>query len=181
MRSPLHIVSHLISSQKTMNNPGAAMLVNSFGHMSTVLIKQVDDHGLYFYSRTNSAKFEGVGAANGHFSLSLYCDTLKTSVFAYGAIIENRDDIYFKKRPYLSRLGAQIFAPGRTLRLFSVAYRLLKGVVTNVPGDIPEYFRQYYLLVNVMEICTQMPGRFNYREVYEIQPSGEYICTVVEP
>src|SRR5690625_2220874 len=73
-----------------------------------VLLKDIDDRGLSFYTNYNSRKADDI-AANPRVSLTFWWQELERQVRVEGRaeqLAESESDLYFASRPRGSRLGA---------------------------------------------------------------------------
>jgi pyridoxamine 5'-phosphate oxidase len=142
-----------------------------------VLLKDVDERGLVFYTNLQSRKAHQL-TENPHASACFWWPQLKRQVRFDGLVEQVSDqeaDEYFASRPRGSQIGA--WASPQSSELTS-RQQLLDAVSTmtdkfkdqQVPR--PPYWSGYRLVPECIEFWKEQPNRLHEREVYTRQANG---------
>ncbi len=138
----------------------------------TVLVKEVIEHGVVFYTNMESRKGTQL-AANARAALCAYWEPLEEQVQIEGAVVHVPDaeaDAYWKTRPRQSQIGAWASLQSRPLphRQALVARAVVYGVrFAGQPVPRPPHWIGYRLLPERVEFWRRRPFRMHERTLYE--------------
>ena len=143
---PFALLSQWLAEARTseINDPEAMALAtvdaDGLPDVRMVLMKEVDQRGLVFYTNTQSAKGQEL-MANPKAAILFHWKSLRRQIRVRGPVSvvpEARSDAYFFSRPRVSRLGAWASAQSRPLAARSVLEAAVQDVDARYPGnDIP--------------------------------------------
>ncbi|MEZ4743303.1 MAG: pyridoxamine 5'-phosphate oxidase [Bdellovibrionota bacterium] len=182
--SPLRQVNEWIkfATEKTdLEYPNAAALatVNNqkVPSVRMVLVKQVDDSGLVFFTNLSSRKSRDISEV-ANVSLCFFWDQIKRQVNINGQaeqISDEEADRYFATRPRRSRIGA--WASKQSQRLTS-RHELEKRVAFFVTkfglGEIsrPKFWSGFKVTPSRIEFWQEKPFRLHDRRCFELDEDG---------
>ena len=142
-----------------------------------LLLKEVDERGLVFYTNLESHKARQL-ADNPRAAACFWWAPLQRQVRIEGWIerISDREaDEYFTTRPRGSQLGAWASHQSRAIssrdQLLS-AVALYADKYKDQPVPRPPYWSGYRLVPERIEFWKEQPDRLHEREVYTRQPNG---------
>jgi len=150
-----------------------------------VLLKDVDERGLVFYTNLQSLKANQM-TDNPRASACFWWPQLKRQVRFEGRVelvSDQEADEYFASRPRGSQIGAWASPQSRELTsrqelLDSVAAITEKFKDRPVPR--PSYWSGYRLVSERIEFWKEQPNRLHEREVYTRQ-AGDWKFTLLAP
>lgn len=167
-----------------LENPNAMTLssVDTRGHPSSrvVLLKELDERGLVFYTNLKSSKAMEI-AANPQVSLNFYWRALGKQVRVRGEarpVADEEADEYFATRERASQLGAWASRQSQRLSnrgelLARVAKFELKFRGQAVPR--PEFWSGLRVVPRYFEFWTTGRARLHDRIVFEKDAGGEWV------
>lgn len=168
-----------------------AMLVataskEGYPSIRTVLLKEVIDGNLIFYSNYDSRKGEQI-AENPHVACTFLWHELERQIHVEGTIqrvSEAESDAYFALRPYKSRVGARISPqsrpiPNREYIMGLFVAESLKFIGREVPR--PSNWGGWTVTPRRIEFWQGRDSRLHDRFVYELQADHTWLLTRVAP
>lgn len=156
------------------NDPGAAALATATRDgtpsVRMVLMKQVDQRGLSFYTNAESKKGLEL-AKNPRAAMCFHWKSLRRQVRISGTVTElspAEADEYFHGRSRLSQLGALASQQSRVLENRELLVARVQELDRELPGEIPrpEYWRGYVLWPESVEFWTGREGRLHDRILF---------------
>lgn len=177
---------------KKVIEPTAIIVATSTpdGHPSarTVLLKELKDGKIIFYSNYDSRKGQQINA-NPNVSVTFLWHQLERQIHVEGIcrhVPPEVSDAYFDKRPYLSRVGARISPqshpiPNRTFIVTEFAKESLKytGTLRKVPR--PENWGGFEVIPSRVEFWQGRESRLHDRFLYELQTNGSWSLARLAP
>ncbi|MBR8713278.1 pyridoxamine 5'-phosphate oxidase [Porphyromonas levii] len=160
------------------------------GHPSsrTVLIKEINEGKIIFYSNYDSRKGRQI-KANPHVSVTFLWHQLERQIHVEGIckhVAPEVSDAYFDKRPYKSRVGARISPqsqpiPSRAFIVTEFAKESLKytGTFRKVPR--PDNWGGFEVTPSRIEFWQGRESRLHDRFLYEIQEDGSWSLDRLAP
>ena len=137
-----------------------------------VLLKQMDEDGLVFYTNYNSRKARELDE-NPRAALVLYWSELDRQVRAEGTVERvspEESDEYFRIRPRESQLGALASPQSEVIEgreILEKEFRDLEEAYKDREVDRPEHWGGYRLRPTRIEFWLNRSGRLHDRIVYE--------------
>ncbi len=157
------------------NDPNAMALAtvdaDGLPDVRMVLLKDVDQAGLTFYTNTQSAKGEQLGL-NRQAAVCFHWKTIRRQVRFRGAVAPVSDeaaDAYFKTRARSARIGAWASAQSRPMasKLALAKEVALKAAQFGL-GDVPRppHWSGYRIIPTQIEFWVNRPFRLHDRKVF---------------
>jgi pyridoxamine 5'-phosphate oxidase len=140
-------------------------------NVRTMLLKEVDERGLSFFSNEESDKGCEI-AANPYAAFVLHLRPLKRQVRGRGSITRlstQECDSYFASRPRESQIGAWVSAQSRPLTDRSAVEKGFKRIAEQFSGKSvprPPYWTGYRISPFAIEFWTEKPHRLHERLRY---------------
>ncbi|MFN2499996.1 MAG: pyridoxamine 5'-phosphate oxidase [Pyrinomonadaceae bacterium] len=151
-----------------------------------VLLKQVDEAGLVFYTNYRSAKAKEL-EANPQVALVFYWVGLDRQVRVEGRVERVSDaesDEYFKTRPRESQLGALASPQSEVIESRKVLEDRLRELDEHYRDrevERPAHWGGYRLKPERIEFWENRPGRLHDRIVYDLQADGAWSIARLAP
>jgi len=149
----------------------------------TVLLREHDSEGLYFYTNYESRKGDAI-RANAYASVCLHWKSLKRQILAEGLIERaspERSDAYFAGRPRGSQIGAwasRQSAPMPGPNALQDAIHELEARFEGKPVPRPPFWGGYRLIPDRFEFWQDRADRLHDRDLYVRTPDGWTISTL---
>lgn len=164
-----------------VNEPTAVLVgtVSPEGTPSTrtVLLKELLNGKFVFYSNYNSRKGKHL-AGNPHISLTFVWHELERQVHVEGTaqkLAPEVSDIYFKTRPYKSKIGARISPQSQVIQERSdIIKKFIAEVTKSVGRDVerPEHWGGYAVTPTRIEFWQGRESRLHDRILYTLEANG---------
>lgn len=160
------------------------------GHPSarTVLVKEINDGKIIFYSNYESRKGKQINS-NPHVSVTFLWHQLERQIHVEGIckhVAPEVSDAYFEKRPYKSRVGARISPqsqpiPNRAFIATEFAKESLKytGTFRKVPR--PDNWGGFEVTPSRIEFWQGRESRLHDRFLYQLQEDGSWSLDRLAP
>lgn len=173
-----------------VNEPTALLVATATADarpsLRTVLLKEVCDGQLIFYTNYDSRKGEQI-SANPHVACSMLWHELERQIHVEGTIervAEDVSDAYFAERPYKSRIGARISPqsrpiPSREWIMGQFVIESAKYVGRKVPR--PEHWGGYAVRPTRIEFWQGRDSRLHDRFVYTLQADNTWRIERIAP
>lgn len=190
--NPISLVSKWVEDAiKVEANEPTALLVatadkSGFPSLRTVLLKEIDDQSIVFYTNYNSRKGRQIDE-NPNVAVSMLWHELERQIHIEGVIEKvspQESDEYFATRPYKSRIGARIspqshIIPSREYIMALFAKESLKYVGREVPR--PENWGGYRVIPNRIEFWQGRDSRLHDRFLYTKNDKGSWDINRLAP
>jgi pyridoxamine 5'-phosphate oxidase len=143
-----------------------------------VLLKEIDDHGLVFYTNYDSRKARDL-AAHAFAALVFYWEPLHRQIRIEGAVERVSDadsDAYFASRPRGSQLGAIASPQSSVLASRAELEDRVMSLATQFAEEVqpprPAYWGGYRVVPDMIELWQGQPSRLHDRVRYQQSASG---------
>lgn len=141
-----------------------------------VLIKDIKDNNLVFYTNFNSKKAKEI-MANNNVSLVFYWEVLKKQIRIEGiasTIDNNEADNYFKTRPYLSKIGAWASKQSEVMECEEDLSKRVNEYSNKYKKDIPRppFWSGFKIIPTYLEFWENINFRLHKRVAYTKTESG---------
>lgn len=172
------------------NEPTALLVAtaDANGHPSlrTVLLKEIDDISIVFYTNYSSRKGRQI-EENPHVAVSMLWHELERQIHIEGEILKvtaKESDEYFDKRPYKSRIGARIspqseVIPSREYIMALFVKESLKYTGRHIPR--PENWGGYRVIPRRIEFWQGRDSRLHDRFLYTKAENGQWTIDRLAP
>ncbi|MCO6440478.1 MAG: pyridoxamine 5'-phosphate oxidase [Nitrococcus mobilis] len=151
----------------------------------TVLLKQVSEAGLVFYTNTHSRKGRQL-SENPRAALCLFWQPLLEQVLIEGSVqlvAPQEADSYWVTRERASQLGAwasQQSEPLESRAWLENRVKELEARYADQPVPRPPYWTGYRLMPDLIEFWRARPGRLHERYRYWLEGGG-WRCGQIQP
>lgn len=149
----------------------------------TVLLKEIDERGLIFYTSYTSQKAIEI-AQNPHVSLTIYWKELEKQITIDGIaekISEKASDHYFNSRPRKSQIGAWSSNQGAVIasrKILEEQYFFFDKKFKEKPIPRPDYWGGYRVLPERFIFWQGRQGRMHDRFLYQKEEGTWSACRV---
>ncbi|MEM7808658.1 MAG: pyridoxamine 5'-phosphate oxidase [Planctomycetota bacterium] len=187
--SPLDLVRDELT-RPTRDLPNAVTLatVDAEGRprARVVLVKEVDDRGVVFFTNYESDKSRDLDG-NPHAAVAVYWHETLTQVRVAGRVERLTDaesNAYFATRPRGSQIGAWASDQSRPLENFDDLKRRVAEVERQYEGqDVPRppHWGGWRIVADDIEIWKDGEFRLHRRERYRLGDDGTWSMTLLNP
>jgi pyridoxamine 5'-phosphate oxidase len=142
-----------------------------------LLLKEVDDRGLVFYTNLGSRKARQLGD-NPRAAACFWWQALQRQVRFEGrveAISESQADEYFASRPRGSQLGAWASRQSSAISAreeLLAAFASMEAKYKDAPVPRPPFWSGYRLVPELIEFWKEEPDRLHQRQLYTRDAGG---------
>lgn len=152
----------------------------------TVLMKEIDDRGIIFYTNYESRKGRDI-SENPFASCTIFWRELERQVTFEGTVVkisEEHSTRYFAKRPRDSQLGAWCSKQGTVIASRSIledAYQKYETEFSDKPIPKPPYWGGYRLEPEIFVFWQGREKRLHDRFIYSKTHAGEWVINRLSP
>lgn len=189
---PIEMLSQWIDEaiKAEVNEPTALIVATAtkeaFPSIRTVLLKEIDEGKIVFYSNYDSRKGRQINE-NNQVACSMLWHELERQIHIEGKIEKldsKQSDEYFDQRPYKSRIGARISPqshpiPSREYIMALFAKESLVYVARKVPR--PENWGGYAITPTRIEFWQGRDSRLHDRFLFEKEENNNWKITRIAP
>jgi pyridoxamine 5'-phosphate oxidase len=143
-----------------------------------VLMRRLDENGLYFYTNYESDKGRAL-IANPYAEANFYWKSLEKQVRFHGAVVKTspeESDSYFNGRPRESRIGAWASQQSRPMNDYGDLERAINEYTQKFEGTEnpprPEHWGGFKIVPERIEFWAEQPYRLHKRFVFIKNPQN---------
>ena len=158
--------------------------INAFPSTRVLLLKEVSDEGLVFFTNYNSNKGQEM-EVNPKVGLNFFWRSLERQVRVQGIVNKVSDvvsDSYFQSRPYKSQIGAWASEQSSSLESRSIIEERFHHFSNKYPQEVPrpQHWGGYIVKPQKIEFWQGRPSRLHDRFIFTLN-EGEWTVDRLSP